>query len=466
MVRGAVFKGLLVAASLALASLLATGAPADAQNAFPKKVRISAGESAVARQLSVGIGRSVVVETGDAVADVLVSDPKIADAVVRTPHRVFILGIAAGQANLFLFGSGGRQLASLDLTVAQDTSELNSLIMRLVPGSKVHAEIANNAIIVSGTVQTPLDAQKAMDIAKGYMSAGDTDKVNVINMLSVMGKEQVFLKVTIAEVERTVVKQLGIDFDNVSINAGNYTGGYGGALLDTAIASLGFNAGTTSITGYLNALQEDGVVRTLAEPTLTAISGENASFLVGGEFPIPVSRDNDTIQVEFKPYGIGLDFTPIVMSSGRISLRVKTEVSELTTDGAVDIGNLTISALKVRRAESTVELPSGGALVMAGLLRDGYEDTLSKVPGLSKLPILGSLFKSRDFQRNQTELVIFVTPYTVKPTSPSKIARPDENIAPPHDAEALFFDHLNRVYRIDPVAPAGTYQGKVGFIYE
>lgn len=466
MVRGALVRGLLIAVSLALAGLMTIGAPADAANTFPKKVRIAAGQGTMARPLSVGIGRSVVVETGDAVADVLVSDPNVADAVVRTPHRVFVLGIKAGQANLFLFGKGGRQLASLDLTVARDTSELNGLIARLVPGSSVRAEIANNAIILSGSVLTPLDAKKAMDIAKGYSGSGDEGGAKIINMLAVKGKEQVFLKVTIAEVERTLVKQLGINFDNISIGSGNYSGVYSGTLLDSAVAGLGFNAGSTSIQATLNALQEDGVVRTLAEPTLTAISGENASFLVGGEFPIPVSRDTDTIQVEFKPYGIGLDFTPIVMSGGRISLRVKTEVSELTSDGAVDVGGLTISALKVRRAESTVELPSGGSLVMAGLLRDNYEDTLSKVPGLSKLPILGSLFKSRDFRRNQTELVVFVTPYMVKPTSAAKLTRPDKNLAPPNDAEALFFDHLNRVYRADPTAPTGAYQGQVGFIYE
>ncbi|PTW62709.1 pilus assembly protein CpaC [Breoghania corrubedonensis] len=469
MVRGALLKGLLVALGLAMAGLIATGAPADAGNAFPKKVRIAAGQGTMAAPLSVGIGRSVVVETGDAVADVMVSDPTIADAVVRTPHRVFVLGVKAGQANLFLFGAGGRQIASLDLTVAQDTSELNNLITRLVPGSNVHVEVANNAIILSGTVLTPLDSQKAIEIAKGYSGSGDGDKSNVINMLNVMGKEQVFLKVTIAEVERTLVKRLGINFDSVSIGTGAYSLGYTGfnsTLLDTAEASLGFSKGSTSIQAKLQALQEDGVVRTLAEPTLTAISGENASFLVGGEYPIPVAQDNNKISIEFKPFGVGLDFTPIVLSGGRISLRVKTEVSELTSDGSIDISGLTIQALKVRRAESTVELPSGGALVMAGLLRDNFEDTLKSVPGLAKLPILGALFKSRDYQRNQTELVVFVTPYIVKPTSPAKLARPDKNLAPASDAESLFFDRLNRVYRADPAAPTGSYQGQVGFIYE
>ena len=470
MVRGALLKGLLVALSLAIAGLMATGVPAEAGGAFPKKVRIAAGQSTMAGPLSVGIGRSVVVETGDAVADVLVSDPTVADAVVRTPHRVFVLGVKAGQANLFLFGAGGRQIASLDLTVAQDTSELNNLIRRLVPGSNVNAEIANNAIILSGTVLTPLDSQKAIEIAKGYSGgSADSETSNVINMLNVIGKEQVFLKVTIAEVERTLVKRLGINFDSVSIGTGAYGIGYTGynsSLLDTATATLGFTKGATSVNAELKALQEDGVVRTLAEPTLTAISGENASFLVGGEYPIPVAQDNNKVSIEFKPFGVGLDFTPVVLSSGRISLRVKTEVSELTSEGSIDIGGLTIQALKVRRAESTVELPSGGALVMAGLLRDNFEDTLKSVPGLAKLPILGALFKSRDYQRNQTELVIFVTPYMVKPTSPSKLARPDDNLAPAGDAESLFFDRLNRVYRVDPAAPAGSYQGQVGFIYE
>lgn len=464
MFRGAVLRGLLVAACLAMAGLSVTVGPADAGSDFPKKVRIGAGQGTMVRPLAVGIGRSVVVETGDAVADVLVSDPGIADAVVRTPHRVFVLGVKPGQANLFLFGSGGHQIASLDLTVAQDTSELNNLIGRLIPSSHVNAEVANGTIILSGSVRTPLDAEKALDIAKGF--AGSGEEVNVINMLAVQGKEQVFLKVTIAEVERTLVKQLGIDFKNVSVGTGAYTFAYNGNILNTAIAGLGFNKGAANIEAVLNALQEDGVVRTLAEPTLTAISGENASFLVGGEFPIPIAEDNNKITVQFKPFGIGLDFTPVVMSSGNISLRVKTEVSELTSDGAVDIGTLTISALKVRRAESTVELPSGGALVMAGLLRDDYEDSLRAVPGLSKLPILGSLFKSRDFQRNQTELVVFVTPYLVKPVSPSKLVRPDQNLAPAGDAESLFFDRLNRVYRADSNAPAGTYHGQVGFIYE
>ncbi|WP_205470617.1 type II and III secretion system protein family protein [Breoghania sp. L-A4] len=406
MVRGTVLKGFLAAAMLCVVALGTSNVPAAADTGFPKQVRVVAGERVTNRGLSVGLGRSVVIELGEDVRDVLVSDPTVADAVMRTNRRIFVLGVKAGQANLFLFGAGGRQLASFDISVSQDTSDLNRLLQRLVPNGDIAAENVNGTILLSGTVPSPLDASRAVEIANGFAGGAEA---KVINMLTVLGKEQVYLKVTISEVERSLIKQLGIDFQNISVGAGPYTATYTGNLVDNAVAGLGFSKGATQINAVLSALQEDGVVRTLAEPTVTAISGENASFLVGGEFPIPTSQSDGVVSVEFKPFGVGLDFTPIVLSGGRISLRIKTEVSELTTDGAVDIGSLTISALKVRRAESTVELPSGGSLVMAGLMRDNYSQNLSGLPGLMQLPILGNLFKSREFRRNQTELVVFVT---------------------------------------------------------
>ncbi len=463
MFRGTVLKGLLAAVMLGVIALGTSNVPAIADAGFPKQVRVAAGERVTNRSLAVGLGRSVVIELGEDVRDVLVSDPAVADAVMRTNRRIFVLGVKAGQANLFLFGAGGRQLASFDISVSQDTTDLNRLLQRLVPNGDITAENVNGTILLSGTVPSPLDASRAADIAGGFAGGADA---KVINMLTVLGKEQVYLKVTISEVERTLLKQLGVDFQNISVGSGAYSGVYTGTLVDSAIASLGFSKGTTEITAVLNALQQEGVVRTLAEPTVTAISGENASFLVGGEFPIPVDQSDGEISVEFKPYGVGLDFTPVVMSGGRISLRIKTEVSELTTDGEVDIGNLTISALKVRRAESTVELPSGGSLVMAGLMRDNYTQNLDGLPGLMQLPILGNLFKSREFSRNQTELVIFVTPYLVKPVAANKITRAEQNMAPPHDAAAFFLNRLNKVYRVTGAQPDGSYQGQIGFIYE
>lgn len=465
MLRGTDLKRVLIATLLSFAVFAAMNFPATADAGYPKQVRVAAGERVVSRGLAVGLGRSVVIELGEDVRDVLVSDPSIADAVVRTNRRVFVLGVKAGQSNLFLFGAGGRQLASFDITVSQDTSDLNRLLARLVPNGKIMAENVNGTIVLTGTAPSPLDAKRAADIASGFTGSA-AGEAKIINLIAVAGKEQVYLKVTISEVERSLIKQLGIDFKNVSVGAGPYTVAYNGSIVDSTLASLGFSKGSTQITAVLNALQKDGIVRTLAEPTITAISGENASFLVGGEFPIPISQSDGQVSVEFKPFGVGLDFTPIVMSGGRISLRIKTEVSELTSDGAVDIGSLTISALKVRRAESTVELPSGGSLVMAGLMRDNYTQSMNGLPGLMQLPILGSLFKSREFRRNQTELVVFVTPYLVNPIAASKVARPDQNLAPANDAEAFFLNRLNRVYRAAGTQPDGSYQGQIGFIYE
>jgi pilus assembly protein CpaC len=293
----------------------------------------------------------------------------------------------------------------------------------------------------------------------------------------------VHLKVTVAEVERSIIKQLGVNLAG-NIGIGNYNVGFNnspsytvnsnvvnraaGGLFDPTNpnSTSGFIAGSTQLKANIEALQRDGVIRTLAEPTLTAISGENASFLAGGEFPIPIAEENNKVTVQFKKFGVGLDFTPVVLGSGRISLRVKTEVSEITQEGAVNIGTLTIPALKVRRAESTVELPSGGTLVMAGLLKETYKQDLNGVPGLMQVPILGALFKSRDFLRQETELVVFVTPYTVRPVARSELVAPTKNLAPATDGDTIFLNRLNRMYRVSGARGEGSYHGQVGYIYE
>jgi pilus assembly protein CpaC len=205
----------------------------------------------------------------------------------------------------------------------------------------------------------------------------------------------------------------------------------------------------------------------LAEPNLTAISGETANFLAGGEFPVPIAQQLGTISVEFKKFGIGLSFTPVVMSEGRISLKVSTEVSELSNQGAVNIGTLSIPALKVRRAETTVELPSGGSMVMAGLLSDQSKQALSGYPGLKNLPILGTLFRSRDFQKDETELVVIITPYVVKPVARQQLAQPDQGFGWASDVDADLMGQMNRVYGRNPErAPVGKFDGDVGFIVD
>ena len=303
----------------------------------------------------------------------------------------------------------------------------------------------------------------------------------MVNLLTIEGEDQVHLKVTVAEVQRNIAKQLGIEMSaNVGVGhfstctaagvcstTGNPFGVNGSALGSNAL-TLGYNDGINSLSATLRALEQTGMIKTLAEPTLTAISGETASFLAGGEFPVPTGRDpSGNVTIQFKPFGVALTFTPVVLSEGRISLRVKTEVSELTSDGAFTANGLTIPGLKVRRAESTLELPSGGAMVLGGMLQDSVRQSIGKFPGLGDLPILGPLFRSRDFQRNETELVIIITPYLVKPVAPSALATPDAGFATAGDAQANFLGDINRVYGAEGAkAPAGTYQGNYGFIIQ
>ena len=461
----------IAATAILTGALMGLSAPAAmAEGNFPSQVHVAAGENAIGRILNVGVGRSVVINLAEDAADVLVSNPEIADAVLRTPRRIFVIGNSAGQSRLVLFSRSGRELASFDLRVEKDTSDLTRIIRKLMPGTRIHAESVNGSVILSGSAKSTIEAQQAADIAAKFEGAESGAKI--VNLISVEGKDQVHLKVTVAEVERSIIKQLGVQFSG-SVGTGNFTPAFENLpnftvnpnIVNQGIAQLGFASGATTITAQVQALQRDGVIRTLAEPTLTAISGENASFLAGGEFPIPIAQDNNEVTVEFKKFGVGLDFTPVVLSGGRISLRVKTEVSELSNEGAVTFSNITISALKVRRAESTVELPSGGTLVMAGLLKERYQQAVDGVPGLMQVPILGSLFKSRDFLRQQSELVVFVTPYVVQPVAQSKLQRPDKNFIIPTDAETVFLNRLNKIFSPSGTAQ-GTYHGQVGFIYK
>jgi pilus assembly protein CpaC len=318
--------------------------------------------------------------------------------------------------------------------------------------------------------------------------------------LQVEGREQVLLKVSVVEMERNIVKQFGIDLGTL-VNSGNFAfsalsklpfpvnaqgGGIIAPFIPNPAGALPSDLGTPSaasqgvagggiqwMTGanrvqtVLRALEQDGLLHTLAEPNLTAISGETANFLAGGEFPIPVAQQLGTISVEFKKFGIGLAFTPVVMSEGRISLKVSTEVSELSNQGAVILSNITIPALKVRRAETTIELPSGGSLVMAGLLSDQSKQALSGYPGLKNLPILGALFRSRDFLKNETELVVLVTPYVVQPAARQDLAQPDQGFGWASDVQSDLLGQMNRIYGRNPErAPVGKFDGDVGYIVE
>ena len=442
------------------------------------------------KQIVIGLNKSVMIELPRDVRDVLVSSPKILDAVMHTSRRAYIIGLKEGQANAFIFDKDGNQILTLDITIERDLTSLVSMIHRIIPGSKIKAEMVNENIILTGNVMHPSDATKASSIASRFVK----EKDKVLNMLSVTAKEQVMLKVTVAEMNREAIKRLGINWNGGSVgrtNLGHATNnGFpitnssgANAFLTgiigpdpsacstlpgstvTLVPSLTFGSSIRCLAGTLEALERTNLVKTLAEPNLTAISGEAAKFLAGGEFPIPVSVDNGQIGVEWKPFGVGLSFTPLVMSPGRISLKVSTEVSELSSEGAVQVTSFSIPALKVRRAETTVELPSGGSFVIAGLLSDDTKQNLDGVPGLKKIPVLGKLFRSKDYQKKETELVVIVTPFMVKPVSRKQLITPTKGFVPADDKRMNLLGQLNRVYgRREDDLPEGDFKGEYGFI--
>ena len=454
------------------------------------------------RSVKLGLNKSLVVDLPRDASDVLVSDPRIADAVIRTSRRIYLTGVTVGQTNIIVFDRAGQQIVSLELEVERDSRTLAAMLQRLIPGSDIRVEIVSDNIVLSGSVRNAADARRAQDIAGIFANGGakaqtggggggastgsgggtsinisavaqEPPQSDIVNLLQIEGEDQVHLKVTIAEINRRAVKQLGIEWD-ANVNIGNMVFQ---AVTNSLFrvnstppanaAGLGFNDGDgSSISATIEALEEAGVFRTLAEPTLTAISGEQASFLAGGEFPVPVGAEDGALTIEFKPFGVALAFTPVVLSEDRISLRVKAEVSELSQEGSIQLLGTSLPSLKVRRAETTLELPSGGSMVMGGLLQDDVRQAIAGLPGLKKLPILGPLFRSRDYLRNETELVIMVTPYLVKPVGRPMLARPDDGFSTPSDFEATFLGHLNTVYGGPGQAPSGSYQGRYGYIYE
>ena len=329
-----------------------------------------------ARYLPLGIGKSVVIDLPREIKDVLVADPKIANAVVRSAQRAYIIGAAVGQTNIFFFDTDGQQIAAYDIAVTRDLNSVRAALKQVLPNADIQIEGLGDGVVLSGVVTSPADAQQANELAARL--AGGADKV--VNSIVVRGRDQVMLKVTVAEVQRDVIKQLGIDLNGnmnfgtavVNFNQTNPFPVVGSPLVAANTIASTFTGGGSSATATLRAMERAGVVRTLAEPSLTAISGEAAAFVAGGEFPIPKGYTCDPVtrscstQVDFKKFGITLNFTPVVLTEGRISLRVMTEVSELSSDNslqlaqaisATQVNTLTIPSIKTRRAETTLEIP-------------------------------------------------------------------------------------------------------------
>ncbi len=448
---------------------------------------LTIGENETSRIVKLGMNKSMIVRLPEPARDVLVSGPTIVDAVVRTARTVYLMGRTVGQTNVFFFDADGRQILSLEIAVERDVTVLQETLRRLIPGADINVEALNDNVILTGTVNSAQQARMAMDVAARFAVVADGVTVEdhdgasrVVNLLTIAGKDQVMLKVTVAEMQRTVLKQMGVDLA-AAIDVGSTVLNLAtvnpftlanGVLSNTNLA-IGHTFGNgDAVAGVIRAMERNGFLRTLAEPTLTAVSGETANFLAGGEFPIPVASDEDGVTIEFKPFGVGLGFTPIVLSEGRINLKVSTEVSELTTEGfsigsATTTASITIPGLRVRRASTTVELPSGGSLIMAGLIQEASKQQLNGIPGIKDVPILGTLFRSRDFQNEETELVVIITPYIVQPVARNALVTPDQNMNMADDVQGYFFGWLNKVYGVHGgPEPKGTYHGNVGFIVE
>lgn len=566
-------------------SLLALGgaasAPAVARSqTAPTRAAVSTG--AAPQMVNLPRGTSFAVDLPADARDVIVSNPQVAEAMLHSPRRITVIGLAPGETDAVFLDAAGRTILALRVRVDAGTSALQDTLSRVMPGSGIRAEAVNDSIILSGVAASPAEAARAAQVARAFVSAPE----KVMNLTTVVGSDQVTLKVRVVEVQRTAIKQLGFSSEIIR-NNGIHSYGFGRAntygvngsamgggglcygqngarttnfnntnttnsqngvssgttnstsssasnsasngmgwsaefpttvtVLDingnpvtvsgASLAQMARNASTaasavngttgsssssltnvisnvvstafktvtgTDASGCLEAFERVGLARTLAEPNLTSVNGEAANFLAGGEFPVPAGRDqNGQITVEYKPFGVGLSFRPVVLSEGRISLQVKVEVSELTSQGGLTIGagtisSITLPGLSVRRSENTIELPSGGSMMIAGLLQESTRQNIDSLPGATNLPVLGQLFRSRDYLMGETELVVIVEAYVVNPTAPGQMQTPADGLRIAQDAQTIFFGQLNQAYGVPaPAAQSGGgWQGPVGYVIE
>ena len=457
-------------AATAASAAASTSAPTSNEPAATSDTRVASSIPARTHFLPLGVGKSVVVDLPRNAKDVLVGDPKIANAVIRSSQRAYIIGMSVGQTNIVFFDADGQPIASYDIAIKRDLNGVRAALKQSLPG--VQIEGVGDSVVLTGSVTSPVEAQQAGDIAARLVGGAD----KVVNSIVVKGRDQVMLKVTVAEVRRDIIKQMGIDL-SASMNYGTavvnfnnsnpFTANSGPLVPNNGLAASAVTKGLPTVTATMRAMESAGVVRTLAEPTLTAISGESATFISGGEFPVPTGVTCQTTTsgaigncvqtVAFKKFGISLNFTPVVLAEGRISLRVMTEVSEISTENELNggVGGTTIPSIRTRRAETTLEIPSGGSMAMAGLIQKQTKQAVNGMPGIDQLPVLGALFRSQDYVNNETELMVLVTPYVVRAVPEKELSRPDDGFASASDSQSTLLARMNRLYgiavRVDPV---------------
>ncbi|KKW92918.1 type II and III secretion system protein family protein [Sphingobium chungbukense] len=460
---------------LALAVALAAGVamPATAQIAS-----IGTNNAAHAGQLDVPLNKSQVLTVDRAFSKALVGNQEIADVLPMTNRSLYVLGKKVGTTSLTLYDSRNMLIAVVDVAVGPDVVTLKRQLSELIPGEEIGARISNDSVVLTGTVSNAAAVDRAVQVAKTY--AGGEDKI--VNMLSVGASQQVMLEVRFSEVNRQAAKQIGLNHSFTGNRTAGTIGNLAGdsivptnnnhtptILLDGLSDAFGvgtwsYKLGSLNLFSALDALERKGLVKTLAEPTLVALSGETASFLAGGEFPIPVLQGNggsgtgsggggNGITIEFKPFGVSLGFTPTVLSDGIISLSVEPEVSSIDPSASVTVNGLVIPGLLTRRAKTVVELRDGQSFAIAGLLRNDFQDTVRQLPILGSLPIIGTLFRSTGFQKQQTELVMIVTPRLVKPMRAADVELPTDRVGNPHELDLFLMGRTDKAVGINPLDP-------------
>jgi pilus assembly protein CpaC len=412
--------------------------------------------------LRIGLSKTAVIKLPAAVKDVVVGDPLVVDVVIRNKTTAYLFGRTPAQTNIFFFDVNGQEILHLDLEVTLDSKAIKKLIDRTIPGNSIEVDTTGMNVVLKGTAANAVESKTAEELAAKVVGG----EVHIVNAMKIAEGDQVMLKVKVVEIKRDILKELGVDL-NAAFSISNF-----GLSLATANPISGafsrlrpsFSDGSTNVSAVIDAMESDGVVRTLAEPNLTAVSGAAAKFHAGGEYPYTVCDVTQGVRsctVYFKPYGVSLDFTPTVLSEGRISLMIKTEISELGSAAAS--GEPTIDT---RQAQTIVEIPSGGSMMLAGLIKDVSRQELKGTPGLQKLPVLGALFRSRSYQSNQSELAVIVTPYLVNSTHESALATPADGFNAATDKQAILFGRLNKTYGTPGKRPNGVYHGSVGYIIE
>lgn len=434
--------------------------------------------------LDVPLNRAVVVESDVPFTELSIANPGIADISSLSDRTIYVLGKAPGRTTLTLLGADGQLIANVEVRVTPDIAEFKERLEQILPNQGIEVRTANDGIVLSGTVDSIQDLDRALDLAERYAPE------RVSNLLTVGGTQQVMLQVRFAEMQRAVSKSLSSSLGIQGTLLGGDLGSVGGTgslgsdlSLDNAfggnipVASdssgailFGFNAGGLEVGLLLEALEERGVVRTLAEPNLTALSGQEARFLAGGEYPVPVAQSEGQITVEYKPFGVELNFVPRVVDGDLINIELEAAVSSIDPSNGFTQGNFTIDAFRRRETSTTVEMRDGESFAIAGLLQDDFRDLNNQVPWLGDVPVLGALFRSAEYQRSQTELVIIVTPHLVTPTRGEALALPTDRVQPPTERDLFLF---GRVAASEAPAAGGAaevarqdFSGSYGYVMD